>query len=78
MDRRAFGSEMKVGDLVEVKKYDDRSYAIEGWRGLITELIDYTRYCTTKPKAVPSAIVLFSTGTLIVPLWSLKKNSESR
>ena len=69
---------MNVGDLVEVKKSDSHPYVIEGWRGLVTEIIDYTRYSTAKPKAVPSAIVLFSTGTIIVPLWSLEKISESR
>jgi hypothetical protein len=68
---------MKVGDLVKVNKSDSHPYTLEGKRGLITELIDYTRYSTAKPKAVPSAIVLFATGTLILPLWALSKVEDA-
>ena len=66
---------MRVGDLVQVNKNksDSHPYTIEGWRGLITELIDYTRYGGEKPRAVPSAIVLFTTGTMILPLSVLSR-----
>ena len=62
---------MRVGDLVSVTKsgFGIRS----GNRGLITEVIEYTRYSTAKPKAVPSAIVLFTTGTMILPLSVLSR-----
>ena len=68
---------MKVGDLVEVVKSDSFPYTLEGKRGLITELIYHTRYSTAKPKAVPSAIVLFATGTVIIPIDSLDNISET-
>ena len=68
---------MKVGDLGEVVKSDSHAFNIEGKRGLITELIDYTRYSTAFPEPVPSAIVLFTTGTMILPLSALAKVEDT-
>ncbi len=67
---------MKAGDLVKVTTsgFNIR----KGNRGLITEIIEYTRYGNDRSGPVPSAIVLFSEGTVIVPLRSLEKISESR
>ena len=60
---------MKVGDLVKVIK---PGFTVrKGNRGLITEIIEYTRYGNDRSGPVPSAIVLFSEGTVIVPLSAL-------
>ncbi len=66
---------MCVGDLVSVTK---SGFGIRaGCRGIITQLIEYTRYSAAKPKAVPSAIVLFTTGTVILPLSALSSVGDS-
>ena len=63
------------GDLVSVSK---KGFNVQvGQRGLVTEIIEYTKYGNDRSGPIPSAIVLFSTGTMILPLRSLEKISES-
>ena len=60
---------MKVGDLVKVT---ESGFNIrKGQRGLITEIVEYTKYGNDRSGPVPSAIVLLTTGTMIIPLRAL-------
>ncbi len=65
---------MKAGDLVKVIKFGFNTR--KGNRGLITEIIEYTRYGNDRIGPVPSAIVLFSEGIMILPLHTLSKISS--
>ena len=66
---------MNVGDLVNINKQEGSSELV-GKRGLITEIIQYTRYGPEKSGPIPSAILLVSNKTVIFPLDSLGKISE--
>jgi hypothetical protein len=59
---------VKVGDLVRVGKSGFGTKL--GKRGLITEIVEYTRY-GSESRPIPSAIVLFTTGAVILPLKAL-------
>ena len=65
---------MKVGELVKVGKPGFGTKP--GKRGLITELIQYTRYGNERGP-ISSAIVLFTTGTVILPLSALSRVEDT-
>jgi hypothetical protein len=58
---------VKVGDLVRVDK-QERGVDMVGKRGLITKIIEYTRYTPDMNDPVTCAIVLISTRMVIIPL----------
>ena len=67
---------MKVGDLVCVNKQEGGDDMI-GSRGLITKIIQYTRYTPGMNEPVTCAIVLISKRMVIIRLDFLAKAEDS-